>query len=117
MRSSQRLASSATVCVLVLYIAMAAISPITLTEINSAAADALKLIPGEEAAGLVTVVCGYTELAAMNPSNSTYIERYFEAVCKLAEFVMERGRHILARRLLLLANDIKRSSSGMSQRA
>ena len=96
---------------------MAQLSPVTLTEINSAGADALKLIPGEEAAGLVTVVCGYTELAAMNPSNTAYIERLFEAVSKLAEFVMQRGRHTLARRLLLLANDIKRSSSGMSQPA
>ena len=89
---------------------MAELFEATLTEIKDAGAAALTLVPGEETAGLVTVVGGYAELASMNPSNVAYIDRLFEAVHKLSEFVMERGRHNLARRLLLLANDIKRSA-------
>src|SRR5207237_7617558 len=88
---------------------MAETSNITINEINEAAGEAMVLVPGEQTVGLVTVVRGWVELASMNPHNGSYIPKLFDAVFKLSEFMMERGRHNIARRLLLLGDDLKKN--------
>ena len=84
-------------------------SNISINEINEAAGEAMALVPGEQTVALVTVVCGWVELASMNPGNRSYIPKLFDAVFKLSEFMMERGRHNIARRLLLLGDDLKKN--------
>jgi len=88
---------------------MAETSNITINEINETAGEAMTLVPGEQTAALVTVVCGWAELASMNPNNGSYIPKLFESVFRLSEFMMERGRHHIARRLLLLGDDLKKN--------
>jgi len=85
------------------------ISETTISKINHAVGEALMLIPGEETVVLATVVSGYTELVSINPSHSGYIERLSTSMFKLAEFLMERGRHNLARQLILLRDDIRKN--------
>lgn len=80
----------------------------TITKINHAVEEALMLIPGEETIVLATVVSGYTELVSLDPDNSGYIERLSASLFKLAEFMMERGRHNLARQLIMLRDEIKK---------
>ena len=89
----------------------------TIIELNDATAEALRIFPAQETIGFVTVVRGYAQLAGMNPSNRDYRERLVDAVSKLSEFAMERGGHILARRLLLLADEIRNSSAQLSRSA
>jgi hypothetical protein len=88
---------------------MAETSNITIDEINEAAGEAMALVPGEQTVALVTVVRGWVELALMNPHSGIYIPKLFDAVFKLSEFMMECGRHNIARRLLLLGNDLKKN--------
>jgi hypothetical protein len=83
----------------------------TITEINRAVGEALMLIPGEETIVLVTVACGYAELVSLNPANTGYLDRLVSSLFKLAEFVMERGRHNLARRLLLIQDEIRKGAA------
>jgi hypothetical protein len=82
---------------------------ITINEINEAAGEAMALVPGEQTIALVTVVRGWAELALISPNNGRYIPKLFDAVFKLSEFMMERGRHNIARRLLLLGDDLKKN--------
>ncbi len=89
--------------------AMAELSNVTINEINEAAGEAMALVPDEQTIALVTVVRGWVELASMNPNNGAYIRKLFDAVFKLSEFMMERGRHNVARRLLLLGDDLKKN--------
>ncbi len=88
---------------------MAETSKITINEINETAGEALALVPGEQTVALVTVVRGWAELASMNANNGSYVPKLFDAVFKLSEFMMERGRHNIARRLLLLGDDLKKN--------
>ena len=90
---------------------MPEISEPTISQINQAVGEALTLIPGEEAVVLATVVSGYTELVSLNPSNAGYVERLSTGLLKLAEFLMQRGRHNLARQLVLLRDDILKNCS------
>jgi hypothetical protein len=88
---------------------MAEFSNITINEINEAAGEAMALVPGEQTIALVTVIRGWVELASMNPDNRSYIPKLFDAVFRLSEFMMERGRHNIARRLLLLGDDLRKN--------
>ena len=85
---------------------MAEFTELIISKINQAVGEALILIPGEDTIVLATVVAGYTELVSLNPSNSGYVERLSAAMFKLSEFLMERGRHNLARQLMLLRDDL-----------
>ena len=85
---------------------MAKITEATVGTINQVVGEALILLPGEDTTVLVTVVSGYTELVSLKPSNASYVDRLSAAMFKLAEFLMERGRHNLARRLMLLRDEV-----------
>ena len=85
---------------------MAKITEATIGTINKSVGEALMLLPGEDTTVLVTVVSGYTELVSLNPSNRGYVDRLSASLFKLAEFLMERGRHNLARRLMLLRDEV-----------
>ena len=85
---------------------MAQFTEQTISKINQTVGEALILIPAEDTIVLVTVVSGYTELVSLNPANRRYVERLSAAMFKLAEFLMERGRQSLARRLMLLRDDL-----------
>jgi len=87
------------------------ISESTITNINHAVGEALMRIPDEETIVLATVVSGYAELVLLNPANSSYIDRLLSSLFTLAEFMMERGRHNLARKLVLLGDEIKRDAA------
>ena len=88
---------------------MAEVFNVTINEIKEAAGEAMALVPDEQTIVLVTVVRGWVEVASINRNNGAYIPKLFDAVFKLSEFMMERGRHNIARRLLLLGDDLKKN--------
>jgi hypothetical protein len=63
----------------------------------------------EDTIARVTVIRGYLHLS-MAARKTKYIRKLSVAIAELAEFVMERGRPNLARRLLILADELRRSS-------
>jgi hypothetical protein len=88
---------------------MAEITEATIGKINQAVGEALILVPGEATIILATVVSGYTELVSLNPSNSSYLDRLCATLFTLAEFLMEHGRHNLARQLIVLRDEVLKS--------
>jgi hypothetical protein len=77
--------------------------------IHEATDEALQQLAREDTIARVTVIRGYLHLS-MVARKSKYIRKLSVAIAELAEFVMERGRHNLARRLLILADELRRSS-------
>jgi len=89
---------------------MSELTDTTVTKINHTVGEAVMSVPGEETIVLATVVSGYAELISLNPANRGYLERLLAALFKFAEFMMERGRHNIARQLVMLGDDIKKGS-------
>lgn len=79
-----------------------------INRIHAATAEALTMLARPDTTARVTVIRGYLHLCTITAKKS-HREALCRSLAELSELAMERGRHHLARKLLLLTDETRSS--------